>query len=50
MNPFIASYRFERPMIGAWRATVPFSLMLLATVLVIMYWPASSLALVGEPG
>jgi tripartite ATP-independent transporter DctM subunit len=47
MNLFIASYRFERPVIEVYRATVPFFLILLATVLVITYWPALSLTLVG---
>jgi tripartite ATP-independent transporter DctM subunit len=46
MNLFIASYRFERPVIEVYRATVPFFLILLATVLVITYWPALSLTLV----
>ena len=47
MNLFIASYRFERPVIEVYRATVPFFLILLATVLVITYCPALSLTLVG---
>jgi tripartite ATP-independent transporter DctM subunit len=46
MNLFIASYRFERPVIDVYRATVPFFLILLATVLVITYWPALSLTLI----
>jgi tripartite ATP-independent transporter DctM subunit len=50
MNLFIASYRFERPVIEVYRATVPFFLILLATVLVITYWPALSLVLVGARG
>ena len=50
MNLFIASYRFERPVIEVYRATVPFFLILLATVLVITYWPALSLTLVGAEG
>ena len=48
MNLFIASYRFEKPVLEVYRATVPFFLILLATVLVITYWPALSLALVGR--
>jgi tripartite ATP-independent transporter DctM subunit len=48
MNLFIASYRFERPVIEVYRATVPFFVILLATVLVITYWPALSLALTGR--
>jgi tripartite ATP-independent transporter DctM subunit len=50
MNLFIASYRFERPVIEVYRATVPFFLILLATVLVITYWPALSLTLIGRTG
>jgi C4-dicarboxylate transporter DctM subunit len=50
MNLFIASYRFDRPVIDVYRATVPFFLILLATVLVITYWPALSLALVDGAG
>jgi tripartite ATP-independent transporter DctM subunit len=50
MNLFIASYRFERPVIEVYRATVPFFLILLATVLVITYWPALSLVLVEARG
>ena len=50
MNLFIASYRFERPVIEVYRATVPFFLLLLATVLVITYWPALSLVLIGASG
>ncbi len=47
MNLFIASYRFERPVIEVYRATVPFFLILLVTVLIITYWPALSLTLIG---
>ncbi len=43
MNLFIASYRFERPVATLYRATVPFMLVLLATVLMITYWPQLSL-------
>jgi TRAP-type C4-dicarboxylate transport system permease large subunit len=46
MNLFIASFRFERPVIEVYRATLPFFLLLLATVLVITYWPALSLVLI----
>ncbi len=48
MNLFIASYRFERPVLEVYRATVPFFVILLATVLVITYWPALSLYLVNR--
>lgn len=46
MNLFIASYRFDKPVMEVYRATVPFFVILLATVLIITYWPALSLALV----
>jgi tripartite ATP-independent transporter DctM subunit len=46
MNLFIASFRFEKPVIEIYRATVPFFVILLATVLVITYWPALSMTLV----
>ena len=46
MNLFIASYRFERPVLEVYRATIPFFVILLATVLLITYWPALSLYLV----
>ena len=46
MNLFIASYRFDRPVLEVYRATVPFFVILLITVLVITYWPALSLYLV----
>jgi TRAP-type C4-dicarboxylate transport system permease large subunit len=48
MNLFIASYRFERPVLEVYRATVPFFVILLATVLLITYWPALSLYLVNR--
>jgi tripartite ATP-independent transporter DctM subunit len=50
MNLFIASYRFDRPVLEVYRATVPFFLILLVTVLIITYWPALSLALVRSSG
>jgi TRAP-type C4-dicarboxylate transport system permease large subunit len=45
MNLFIASYRFERPVIELYRATLPFFFILLGAVLIITYWPDLSLAL-----
>ncbi len=45
MNLFIASYRFEQPVVKLYVATLPFLLLLLATVLIITYWPALSLFL-----
>ena len=46
MNLFIASYRFDKPVILLYRATLPFLAILLATVLLITYWPWLSLVLV----
>lgn len=45
MNLFIASYRFDKPVMTLYRATIPFFLILLVAVLIITYWPALSLAL-----
>ena len=46
MNLFIAGYRFNRPIMDIYRATIPFMLVLLASVLIITYWPALSLFLI----
>lgn len=43
MNLFIAGYRFNKPIIEIYRATVPFMLVLLVAVLIITYWPWLSL-------
>lgn len=48
MNLFIASFRFNRPVTQLYRSTLPFFFLLLATVLVITYWPALSLWLPGR--
>jgi tripartite ATP-independent transporter DctM subunit len=45
MNLFIASYRFEKPVMTLYLATIPFFVVLLIAVLIITYWPALSLAL-----
>jgi len=45
MNLFIASMRFDKPVLTLVRATAPFFLILLAAVLVITYWPELSLVL-----
>ncbi len=47
MNLFIASYRFEKPILELYRATLPFFFLLLAAVLVLTYWPSLSLVLLG---
>jgi C4-dicarboxylate transporter DctM subunit len=46
LNLFIASYRFDRPILELYRATLPFFFLLLCTVLVITYWPQLSLFLI----
>ncbi|UCH41022.1 MAG: TRAP transporter large permease subunit [Gammaproteobacteria bacterium] len=48
MNLFIASYRFEKPIMTLYLATIPFFVVLLVAVLVITYWPMLSLALISE--
>ena len=45
MNLFIASYRFEKPIIDLYLACLPFMAILLLAVLIITYWPYLSLAL-----
>ncbi len=47
MNLFIASYRFEKPVMLLYRATIPFFVVLLVAVLIITYWPTLSLGLLG---
>ena len=48
MNLFIASYRFRKPVMQIYAATLPWFFILLAAVLVITYWPALSLTLPGR--
>ena len=43
MNLFIASYRFDKSIVEVYKATIPFMLVLLVTVLIITYWPQLSL-------
>ncbi|QQD20473.1 TRAP transporter large permease subunit [Oceanospirillaceae bacterium ASx5O] len=45
MNLFIASFRFNKPVMTLYRATLPFFFILLTTVLIITFWPGLSLAL-----
>ncbi len=47
MSLFIASYRFDKPIMTLYRATIPFFVILLIAVLIITYWPTLSLGLVG---
>lgn len=48
MNLFIASFRFNRPVMELYRATLPFFFLLLGAVLIITYWPQLSLWLPGR--
>lgn len=45
MNLFIASYRFNRPVLEIFRAVLPFIAILIVAVLIITYWPWLSLGL-----
>ncbi len=47
LNLFIASSRFDRPIVQLYKATLPFLLLLLLTLLLITYWPPLSLFLPG---
>jgi tripartite ATP-independent transporter DctM subunit len=47
MNLFIASYRFDKPVMQLYRATLPWFAILFLAVLIITYWPDLSLWLVG---
>src|SRR5690606_27288303 len=47
LNLFIASHRFQEDIVQIYLATVPFLLVLLVSVVVITFWPALSLFLVG---
>jgi len=45
LNLFIASYRFERPIVELYLSTLPFFFFLLISVVVIAFWPWLSLGL-----
>jgi len=47
LNLFLASYRFEKPVIQIYRDVIPFQLVMLAAVLVITYVPWMTTALLG---
>ena len=47
LNLFIASSRFDRPVVQLYKATLPFLLLLLLSLVFITYWPALSLFLPG---
>jgi tripartite ATP-independent transporter DctM subunit len=46
LNLFIASYRFEKPIMHVYSATFPFLVILLLSVILIAFWPGLSLLLV----
>jgi tripartite ATP-independent transporter DctM subunit len=48
LNLFIASYRFEKPIMHVYSATFPFLIILMLSVLVITFWPDLSLWLVPD--
>lgn len=48
LNLFIASYRFEKPIMEVYSATFPFLIILLLSVLIITFWPELSLWLVPD--
>ena len=48
LNLFIASYRFDRPIMNVYAATFPFLLILMVSVLLIMYLPGLSLWLIPD--
>ena len=48
LNLFIASYRFEKPIMQVYSATFPFLVILMLSVLVITFWPDLSLWLVPD--
>ena len=43
LNLFIASYRFNQPIMTVYAATLPFLLILFVTVIIITFWPGLSL-------
>jgi len=46
LNLFLASYRFDKPIVTLYRATLPFLALLMITLIIITYFPAISLFLV----
>ncbi len=47
LNLFLASYRFEKPIVRIYRDVIPFQLVMLAAVLIITYVPWMTTALLG---
>ena len=48
LNLFIASYRFDQPIMRVYAATLPFLLILMLSVVVITFWPELSLVFVPD--
>jgi len=48
MSLFISSYRFNRPVMEIFGASMPFLALLATCTLVITYWPRLSLVLLGR--
>lgn len=48
LNLFIASYRFEKPIMHVYAATLPFLLILAISVILITFWPSLSLVLLSQ--
>lgn len=46
-NLVVSSFRFDKPILQIYRATLPFLLVLLLTVLVVTFWPGLSLWMLG---
>jgi C4-dicarboxylate transporter DctM subunit len=49
LNLFIASYRFEKPIMHVYSATFPFLIILMLSVILITFWPDLSLWLLPQP-
>lgn len=49
LNLFIASYRFEKPIMHVYSATFPFLIILALSVIIITFWPELSLWLLPSP-
>jgi TRAP-type C4-dicarboxylate transport system permease large subunit len=47
LNLFISGYRFNRPIVDIYFSTLPFFVFLMVSVVIIAFWPAFSLALLG---
>ena len=50
LNLFLASYRFDKPVVTLYRATLPFLALLMLTLIIITYFPIISLFLVNVWG